>query len=221
MAGQAALALAPLVIGAFHHKKKGPNRNAILARYRAERPVGYTTKEDEAAAERTRTRIAGSATAAAQRARQMNQRQISARGLAGPAAAALESGASDIEAAGAEEASRNSADQLYKAYESNLGYERNKSDTAFGAEMGMATQEAAMGQAQDATFWNSMLEAIPAVAGGFSSRDTGGAGIVAGGKTVGMQDWHPDYYNPSTGGGLRPTPIAPRPLSTSPTGPYR
>jgi hypothetical protein len=173
MAAQAVAALAPLVLGAFHKRPKEPNRQAILARYRSSKPVGYVTPEDQAAAERTRSRIAGAATSAAQRARQMNARQVTARGLSGPAAAALEQGATDTEAAGGETAALNSADQLYKAFESNLGYARNQNDTAFGAEMGLASQDAARAQAQDSTFWNSMLEAIPAVASGFPAAPAG------------------------------------------------
>lgn len=160
----AAATLAPVVISALHRKKKGPNRNKILAAYRNSKPVGYTTPEDAAAAERTRTRIAASGQASAQRARQINARQVAARGLSGAAAGALENDASGIDAAATEEAARSSADQLYKAFNSNLGYARRQNDTAFGTEMGLAAQEAAQGQAQDATFWNSLIETVPAVA---------------------------------------------------------
>jgi hypothetical protein len=164
----AAATIAPLVFGAFRRPKKGPNRRAIIERYRQNRPTGYTSAEDEAAAERTRTRVAGAAGAVARRRRMENARQVTARGLAGPAAAALEQQATDVEAGGAEEAARTSADQLYRAFQSNLGYERSKADTAFGAELGLASQEAAMAEAQNTGFWNSMLEAIPAIAGAFS-----------------------------------------------------
>jgi len=207
MAVNAAMTLAPFVLGAFHRKKKGPNMNAILARYRASRPEGYVTDADKAQAERVRTKVAGAATAAAARARQLSQRQITARGLEGPAAAALEGQATDIEAAGAEEAARNSADVLDRAYNSNLGYERGKSDTAFGAEMGLAQQEAIRGQAQETSFWNSMLEAIPAVAGGLSSFGRpSGADIV--GKATRADPSILDTGNPDIG----PRPVSiPRP----------
>lgn len=175
LAAKAALQLAPLLLGLGHRKKKGPNRNAILARYRASKPAGYTTAEDAAAAERTRGTISGAAEGAAQRQRVQNSRQVTARGLAGPAAAALERDASGIAAAGSEEAARTSADQLYRAFNSNLGYARSQNDTAFGAELGLATQEAQQGQAQDATFWNSMLEAIPAVATSLAPRPAAGS----------------------------------------------
>lgn len=160
---QAATAIAPAVLGLFHRKKKGPNRNAILARYRASRPAGYTTAEDIAAAERTRTGLAAATQAAAQNQRAMNARQVTARGLAGPAAAALEQQAGDISAIGAENAARTSANQLYNAFQSNLGYARTQNESAFGAELGLASQEAAQREAQDATFWNSLLETVPAV----------------------------------------------------------
>lgn len=211
MALAAATALAPVILGAFHRSKKGPNRNAIIARYRASRPAGYVTPEDEAAAERTRTRLAGASAAAAQRARQMNARQVSARGLSGPAAAALEQGATDVEAQGSEDAARNSADQLYQAFQSNLGYERGKNDTAFGAEMGVASQDAALNAAKDSTFWNSMLEAIPAVAGGFATSSRSSAPTLGGGPTVSRSSL--------SGGGMH-LPGAHRPPTAQPIGPY-
>jgi hypothetical protein len=172
----AATALAPVLLGAFHRPKKGPNINDIINRYRASRPAGYVTPQDELAAERTRTRIAGAATAAAGRQRQMTQRAITARGLGGPAAEALNQEATDTEAAGAEEAARTSADQLYRAFQSNLGYARGQNDTAFGAELSSAQQQAFRNQAQEATFWNSMNEAIPAVAGALPSFGRAGGG---------------------------------------------
>lgn len=160
----AAATLAPIVLGALHKKKKGPNRLAIIQKYRNTRPAGYTTPEDEAAAERTRTRIAGSAQVVARRRRMQNAREVTTRGLSGPAAAALEEQATQVEGAGAEEAARTSADQLYKAFQSNLGYERNKNDTSFGAELGVATQDAARADAQNASFWNSLMETLPGIA---------------------------------------------------------
>jgi hypothetical protein len=183
--------LAPLALGLFKKKRKGPNRNAILARYRDSKPVGYTTAEDRAAAESTRTRGTAAAQQQAQLARMMNARQVTARGLAGPAAAALEQGATDVAAQGSEEASRNSADQLYKAFQGNLGYARQQNDTAFGAELGLAAQEGSQKSAQDATFWNSMLEAVPAIASGFggygrsSAPTAGGAPTMTSGGIVG------------------------------------
>lgn len=168
VAGKAALALAPLVIGAFHRSKKGPNRQAILQRYRASRPEAYVTPADQAASERTRARISGAAQNAASQARQMNARNVTARGLTGPAAAALESQASDIAAQGAEQGATAAAGQEYLAGQSNLGYARNQNDTAFGAELGLANQDYARNSAQDATFWNSMLDTIPSIAGAFS-----------------------------------------------------
>jgi len=199
-AAKAALTLAPLALGLFHKKKKGRNANEILARYKASRPTGYTTPEDEAAAERTRTRIAGASANAAQRARQMNARQVTARGLGGAAAAALDTNAQLIEGAGAEEAARNSADQLYQAYNSNLNYNRQQNNTAFNAEMGLAAQERAQSQAQEGTFWNSMFEAIPAVAGAFAGGPAGGATRSYG------------TYNPSGAEGT-PTPNAGVPMT--------
>lgn len=197
----AALAIAPLALSVFRRPKRGPNRYAIVDRYRRSRPVGYTTAEDIAASERTRTRMAGAGEAAAQRRRAENVRQVSARGLSGAAAAALEEQASDISAGAAEEASRTSADQLYKAFQSNLGYERHQNDTAFGAELGLATEDAARADAQNSTFWNSLLEAIPNVAGAFSGL---GQAPVSAGAHVGsavMRD--PSMLDTSSGATLR------------------
>lgn len=156
--------------------KKRVDTSAILNRYRTSRPVGYTSPEDLAASELTRTRMAGAAQAVAQQRRAQNARQVTARGLGGPAAAALEQQASDIAAGGAEEAARTGAGQLYRAFQSNLGYERSKSDTAFGAEIGLAANENARNDAADAAFWNGMLEVIPTIASGWG----GGAPAASG-----------------------------------------
>lgn len=170
---------AGLLAGALRKKKKGPNRKAIVDRYRASSPKGFTTPEDEAAAARTQTRIAAAAQAVAKRRRAQNEGQVTARGLSGPAAAALEQQATDVEAQGGEEAARTSADQMYKAFQSNLGYERQKNDTAFASELGIATQDAARADAQNAGFWNSALEAVKGVAPLLGSLG-GGTGATAG-----------------------------------------
>jgi len=197
----AALTLAPVIFGAFRRQKKGPNRYGIINRYRQARPVGYTSAEDEAAAERARTRITGASEAAAQRRRAENVRQTTARGLSGPAAAALERQASDISAAGAEEGARTSADLLYKSFQSNLGYERAKTDRAFGAELGVATQDAMLADAQNASFWNSLNETIPAVAGAFSGLGRDAAGIVGRATTA-----DPTMLSTASDATLRSTP---------------
>lgn len=182
----AAAVLGPMVIGAFRRKRKAPDRYAIINRYRASRPTGYTTREDEAAAERTRTRMAGAATATAHRRRAENVRQVTARGLSGAAAAALEQQATDVEAIGGEEAARTSADQLYRAYQSNLGYARHQNDTAFGAELGAATEDAYRDDIRDAGFWNTVAEAMPLLATGFA-----GARAPAGSRAVAGQNYNP------------------------------
>lgn len=159
----AGLTLAPVVLGAFRRKPKD-NRRKTIQKYRDSRPVGYTSKEDEAFAERQRAKQAGAAKAVAQQRRAMNANQVRVRGLGGAAAAALEQQATDVEAAGAEDAARSSADLLYRAFQSNLGYERNKNDNAFGAELGIDTQDVMRADAQQAEFWNSVLEGVQATA---------------------------------------------------------
>lgn len=158
-------------------RRRRVDTKKIIAGYKEQRPVGYTSKEDEAFAERQRLKGNAATRAVAQQARQLSARQVTARGLGGAAAAALENNASGIEAAGAEESARTSADTLYGAFNSNLGYERHKADTAFGAEMETANQENARLDAQNSSFWNSLMEAIPAVAGAFVP----GAGAAAAG----------------------------------------
>lgn len=166
----AAIQLAPVIGGLFRRKKKAPDANAILSRYRDARPEGYVTEADKAAAERTRTTMAGAAQNVAQQRRMMNARNTTARRLQGPAAAALEQQATDVAAQGAENAARNSAQQLYGAYNSNLGFERQKMNTAFGAEMGLAAQQQQQNQAEDAAFWNTAMETIPTIAGAFKPK---------------------------------------------------
>lgn len=157
-------------------RRRRVDTKKIIADYKDQKPVGYTSKEDEAFAERQRLKGNAATRAVAQHARELSARQVTARGLGGAAAAALENNAAGIEAAGAEESARTSADVLYGAFNSNLGYERHKADTAFGAEMETANQENARLDAQNSSFFNSLLEVIPAVAGAF----TGGAGALAG-----------------------------------------
>ncbi len=192
-AGAAALA-------ALRRNKKGPNRQAIVDRYRTSRPTGYVTAEDQAAAARTQTRLAAAAQAVAKRRRETNASQVTARGLSGPAAAALEQQATDVEAQGGEEAARTSADQLYKAFQSNLGYARNQNDNAFTGELGIATQDAARADAQNAGFWNSALEATKAIAPMLGSLGGGTTAPVAGGGSpvVASRQGAPGAYRPPT-----------------------
>lgn len=173
----AAAVLAPTVIGAFRRKKR-PNRNAIINRYRNSRPVGYTTAEDEAFAERQRVKGNAAAKSVAQQRRAINAGQVRARGLGGAAAAALEQNATDVEAMGAEESARTSADLLYKAFASNRDYARHQNDTAFGQEMQVATEDAARADAQNASFWNSVNESITAIAPMLSTIGGGGTAVA-------------------------------------------
>lgn len=180
----------------------GPNYDAIIARYLASRPSGYLTAQDMADA--ARLRAAGSAAAASQgvRARQMTARSVQARGLQGPAAAALENTANATEAQGREDAFNQSQNLLESRYQSALGFERGKLNTAFGQEMGAAAQKAALGYGQQSELWNSILDATPHIISAYRTPaqtsqstagtyyDTNGSAAPPGGGS----------YDPSAGG---------------------
>lgn len=165
----------------------------IISAYRKFNPQAYTSEADVAAASRTRAGMTSSAERTGVMVRAQNQRQVLARHLSGPAAAALEQQATDAVAGGREQAAGAEAEQLYRAGQSNLGYEREKGGTLFGAELGVAANQAQMDAARSATFWNSVLQAVPMVAGAFAGPAGVAAGAAAGkgGSVPGVASYNP------------------------------
>ncbi len=166
-AAQAAIQLAPTVLGWLggRNKKRGPDTQGIIDRYRSSRPEAYVTEADRQQAERARTTMAGAAQNAAQQQRALNARSIRNRRLSGAAAAALGENANQMAAQGMESAARNSAGMLYQAGQSNLGYARRQNDTVFGAEMGQAARQQALDQARESEMWNSIMGVTEGISG--------------------------------------------------------
>lgn len=186
-AGLAATAVGNIVRGRGKKSRVNPQARftdptkrvaGINAKYQNARVDGYTTAADVANAERTRNKGTASAARSGELARMQANRQVLARGLGGPAAAALAQKASDVEAAGREDAYNTSANELYGAYNKNKDFAGNQLMTAWGADIGASAQLGqqeyqraqldlganAQADARDATFWNSLLEAAPMVA---------------------------------------------------------
>src|SRR5690349_18797388 len=182
--------------GALRQPKK-PNYGKIINAYRNARPQGYLSEADLAEGERIRARGTASAVAGGQLARQRAVRSVIARRLQGPAAAALTQTANETEAAGREHAYDVGSQFLDSRFQNNLGYERNKLDRSFQAQIGAESQNAAYSAAQEAGMWNSMLDVIPAISGAWSPAQAAPA-VTGGGAT----------YDPSAA----PKPVRPRPV---------
>lgn len=166
----AAVALGTSLYGAYKSGRgKRKNISAINARFRGQRPEGYTTAADEA--QLGRQLATGTRTAV--RSGTMGQaavaRQARSRGLSGASAAALNLGVSQQVAEGRQAAAEGVANTRYGLYANNLNFEREKMFRDWGAEIGSAQQDNARLDAQNATLWNSILEAAPVMANMFST----------------------------------------------------
>ena len=168
--------LAPLAMGLFRSKPSGPDYNKIYSDYMNANPEATVSAADMAAASRTRGNITASAERSAQMAAGNAQRQALARNLGGPAAAALQQQARSVAASGREQGAMAEAGQLYQTGLQNQAYARQKQDRLFGARLGQAQNQMAQQQAQDRTFWNSMMGLSTATAnlwgGGTGGRAT-------------------------------------------------
>jgi hypothetical protein len=218
-AAKVASTLAPLAAGLFHHRPRTPNIQGIIQRYRNEGPSAYLSPEDRAAAARTRTEVSGSAARAAQIQRAEQGRQILARNLQGPAAAALADEATATEAQGREQGATEEANQLYTTG-------KEKQNTLFGAELGAANTAAQRADSQDQTFWNSMIDLAGATSSLWGTPATPNVMAPAGGPKPGIPGMLPPAgtipgapgplkpgQGPSSGSGLAPyrPPLAPAP----------
>lgn len=166
----AAISAGSALYGAFKSGRgKRKNISAINARFRGQRPEGYTTAADE---EQLGRQLA-TGTRTAVRSGTMGQaavaRQARTRGLSGASAAALQLGVSQQVAEGRQAAAEGVAGSRYGMYANNLNFEREKMFRDWGAEIGSAQQDNARLDAQNATMWNSILEAAPTIAGMFSA----------------------------------------------------
>lgn len=149
-------------------KKKRPNISAINAKFRAQRPDGYTTAADEEMI--ARGLATGNRTAA--RSGVLGQtavaRQARTRGLSGAAAAALNTRVGQQVAEDRMAAAEGAARTRYGVYAGNRDFEREKMFREWGSEIGAAQAEANRIDAQNATMWNSILESAPALMGAFT-----------------------------------------------------
>lgn len=160
---------APLVVQGvsrlFGRRRKPPDINAIIRRYLAARPGGYTTEEDRIAAELTRSRGTRAAEEFGRHSREQAARDLQRRGiLMSPAATATTTRIGQVEAGGRERAAEAASAQLYDAFGANRAFEQNKLMSAFGSEIGKAQADQYRGDAREATFWNSILDVVGNVA---------------------------------------------------------
>jgi len=170
--------LAPLLLGLGRKKKKGPNVAALAADYRSRRPEMTLSAEDLAAGARTRAGVNASAVRSGELTRMGINRQVAARGLSGPAAAALGLTADAQVAEGREKGALAEAEQLYQTGRSNQEYDRSKEDRIFGGLLGNAHIEAQRNDARDATFWNSMMDLSTATSSLWGGGATGASGAI-------------------------------------------
>lgn len=203
-----ALAL-PFLMGR-KNKAQTFDPGAINAKWMNWRPEAYTTDADVAASERGMARTGEIAGARFTAARAAAQNRMRARGLGMSPAA--EYGQNEITRAEGDAAlgiGRQGADQLYRAGQSNLGFERQKGMTAWGAELGAAAKNFAGEQARQASFWNSMLPFVGNAVSWFGGSGSDKAEMVD--STPGAHDsfmWYgpidpSNYGPPPPGGGYR------------------
>lgn len=175
--------------------------NAVHGGKRAQ---GYTTREDEAAAERTRAKGTASAERSGALARTNANRSAIARGLSGASAAALQQRADAIVGQGREAAFAQGQDQLDAAFRQNRAFEENKIMTAWGNEVGalgqaagMDERQAALDDSRQAEVWNSILAAIPAMQATWSAVPTAQTAAVNAAQGAAT-------YNPAVSGIRQP-----------------
>lgn len=181
--GLAALA-GSAIYGAVRHSGAGKmsrrEMRRAIAELRAFRPQGYTTPEDLRAAELTKGRLTAGARAQGELAGTEVARRSVARGLAGsPSEERSRARVNQQTALGVEHAGETAEEQLYNVNLSREAFERQKALTIFGAQTGAAQQEANRQSAEDAAYWNSLLEFTPTILGNI---DTGGGSTASTGR---------------------------------------
>lgn len=140
-------------------KKRKNTVGKTVAKYMAMRANGYVTDEDKAAASRVTQRVARQAGSQrrADEASTLNRMARTGQIGSGAQERAMQQIA-DREAVGLENAGLYGADAEYGAYNRNKGFEENKIYQGMAAETRNAEAEAARGDLQTSTFWNSMLD---------------------------------------------------------------
>jgi hypothetical protein len=164
----AAMIALPIITGAMAGKSKKLDVSGINNKFLNMRPEGWLNEQDFASAERFRNR--GRATMAGaygdERSRAIG-RSASRRGGSGALDRNL-ARLTDMEASKAADINAGAEDQLYRTRMGREGMQNAKINQAWGSELGAARTNFDAGQAQDANFWNSILEAAPAVMDTFS-----------------------------------------------------
>lgn len=165
-----ALLLGGAAYGAIKGRGAGRRRREdmrrAIAELRASQPVGYLTPEDVRAGEQTRGRLAAEARSQGGLAGVDVSRRSTARGLAGsPSEERALARVGQQTASGVEHAGDTAEEQLYNIRLGREQYGRQKDLAIFGAETGAATQEAQRQSAEEAAYWNSLLEFTPTILG--------------------------------------------------------
>lgn len=169
--GSAAVGLGKRIFGG---RRRRPDNRRAIAELRAAFPLGLTA-EDLRSGELTRGRLSESARAEGQLAGFEVSRRQRARGLTGsPSEERAQARVGQQVALGVQRAGESSEELLSNI---RLGRERARQEAElaiFGAQTGETARESARQQAEDAAFWNSLLEFAPTIIGAIPG-DAGGA----------------------------------------------
>jgi len=165
-----------------------PDYAAIEKWLMTQRPDGYVTAEDIAAADRTQSRLAGAAENSGVGARYGALARMRQRGIdTAPASEATMARISQQVAAGKENAANTGADQLYSTWLGNKQFEQTKALALANARLGGVQRAADRATAERAGAMNSLLGYIPSLLG----TDKTTTSTVSGPKAM--------RYNPATG----------------------
>jgi hypothetical protein len=189
----AGAALLGAIRGGSRQKNRGKDLQRAIATYRASKPTGYVTPEDERAATLTRTRYSESAGRFGEGARAQALNRYRARGLGGsPAQERTLGRIAQQEGLGVQEGVRASEEQLYNVRLGREEAERQKERDIFGVSASDAQNEQRRADLKQSTFMNSLLEFFPTILPFFS----GGAPASPLAVPAGTGDYDPSAFSP-------------------------
>lgn len=161
------LGIASAVKGLFGRKKSGPGFAHYERGLRAAQPQGYLNQADYDMADRTRNRIATSATQTGAHRIADASNRLRARGFANsPVGEATLARIEEGTAAGREHAGDVAAGQLDDVRMGRESFGQQKELEIFRAGTANARHEQALAQSREAAFFNSLVEFIPSIMGG-------------------------------------------------------
>ena len=178
-----ALGAGSAIAGLFggHHR---PDYARMIAEFRAQRPTGYLTPEDEAFAGRQQDRPATAAGRSGESARYDALNRMTAMGLQGsPALGRAFGRIQQTESAGREGAAGAAADTLFNLRHGREDQQWQNERDIFGAQLGLAQNEDRRNDLQRSTFFNSLNEFLPGFIDHFS-----GTGAASNGNQMSPAD---------------------------------